>query len=324
MSGRVRMAVIGVGHFGRAHAEKIAGLDRAELVAVADRDPDRAAKVGRELGVRAMTDYRELLGGVDAVSVAVPTLAHYDVAAAFIAGGIHVLVEKPITHDVASARRLIDAAEAQGVVLQVGHLARFSGVTEAARQKIERPLYIECVRIAPFKPRGTDVNVVMDLMIHDLQVVLSVLDAPIVSVDAVGAPVLSTSEDIANARLKFETGCVANLTASRISLKTERKMRIFQADAYMTVDHDAETIRTMWRSDGGSSPAAPKIEFDETTVRTETDALEREIEAFLDAAIEGGEVVVSGEEGLRALDAALQINESLRAHAEFVRSAAAG
>lgn len=318
MSGRVRMAVIGVGHFGRAHAEKIAGLARAELVAVADHDPDRADQVGRELGVRALIDYRELLGDVDAVSVAVPTLAHYDVAAAFIAGGIHVLVEKPITHDVASARRLIEAAGAQGVVLQVGHLARFSGVTEAVRKKIERPLYIECVRIAPFKPRGTDVNVVMDLMIHDLQLVLSVVGAPIDAVDAVGATVLSASEDIANARLRFASGCVANLTASRISLKTERKMRIFQADAYMTVDHDADSIRTMWKSGAGSGSIAPTIEFDETTVRTETDALEREMEAFLNA-IGGGEVAVSGEEGLQALDAAVRVNESLRAHAALVR-----
>ena len=317
----MRMAVVGVGHFGRAHAEKIARMDRAELVAVADRDPERANDVARRLGARAVTDYRELLATVDAVSVAVPTIAHYEVAAAFVERGVHVLVEKPITHDVESARKLIASAKRGGAVLQVGHLARFSGVTEAARRKIERPLYIECVRIAPYKPRGTDVNVVMDLMIHDLQLVLSVVGAPIDSVDAVGAPVLSASEDIANARLKFATGCVANLTASRISLKTERKMRIFQADAYMTVDHDAETMRTMWRGRAAGS-GAPKIEVDEATVRTETDALEREIEAFLDAAIDGGEVAVSGEEGLRALDAAIRVNESLRAHAAFVSRAA--
>ena len=315
------MAVVGVGHFGRAHAEKVAGIGRAELIAVADRDADRASEVAGALGVRAVTDYRELLTAVDAVTVAVPTLAHYEVAAAFIDRGVHVLVEKPITHDVESAQQLIASAKRRGVVLQVGHLARFSGVTEAARRKITRPLYIECVRIAPYKPRGTDVNVVMDLMIHDLQLVLSVVGAGIDTVDAVGAPVLSASEDIANARLKFDTGCVANLTASRISLKTERKMRIFQTDAYMTVDHDAETMRTMWRS-GGAGSSDPKIEFDEATVRTETDALEREIEAFLDAAIDGGEVAVSGEEGLRALDAAIRVNQSLRAHAASVSRAA--
>ena len=316
------MAVIGVGHFGRAHAEKIAAMPRAELIAVADRDPERAAEVGRALGVPAVAELGELAGAVEAVSVAVPTLAHYEVAAEFIARGVHVLVEKPITHDIASGRKLIAAAKRHGVVLQVGHLARFSGVTEAARQKISRPLYIECVRIAPFKPRGTDVNVVMDLMIHDLQLVLSVVGAPITTVDAVGATVLSASEDIANARLKFASGCVANLTASRISLKTERKIRIFQADAYMTVDHDAESIRTMWKSDAGSGSAAPKIEFDEATVRTETDALEREIEAFLDA-IGGAEVAVSGEDGLEALDAAIRVNESLRTHAASVSQSAA-
>lgn len=317
------MAVVGVGHFGRAHAEKVAGIGRAELVAVADRDADRASGVARSLGVRAVTDYRELLAAVDAVTVAVPTLAHYEVAAAFIDRGVHVLVEKPITHDTQSAQKLIASAKRRGVVLQVGHLARFSGVTEAARRKITRPLYIECVRIAPYKPRGTDVNVVMDLMIHDLQLVLSVVGAGIDTVDAVGAPVLSATEDIANARLRFDTGCVANLTASRISLKTERKMRIFQADAYMTVDHDAETMRTMWKSGGESGSGAPKIEFDEATVRTETDALEREIEAFLDA-VDGGKVAVSGEEGLRALDAAIRINESLRAHAALVSRADSG
>ncbi len=320
MSRPIRMGVVGVGHFGRAHAEKIAGMSRAELVAVADRDAGRATDVGRALGAVAVADYRELPADIEAVSVAVPTLAHYEVAAALIERGVHVLVEKPITHDVESARKLIAAAKARGVVLQVGHLARFSGVTEAARQKIKRPLYIECVRIAPYKPRGTDVNVVMDLMIHDLQLVLSVVSAPIDAVDAVGAPVLSANEDIANARLKFASGCVANLTASRISLKTERKMRIFQADAYMTVDHDAETMRTIWRT-GDSGSGGPKIEFDDATVRTETDALEREIDAFLDAAIGGAEVAVSGEEGLRALDAAIRVNESVRAHAEFVNEA---
>ncbi|MBI4185318.1 MAG: Gfo/Idh/MocA family oxidoreductase [Proteobacteria bacterium] len=315
------MAVVGVGHFGLFHAEKIAALACARLVAVADTDPARAREAGRRFGVPALGDAGELIGAVDAVSVVVPTLAHFEVASRFLDRGVHVLVEKPIAHDLDSARRLVALAEARGAVLQVGHLPRFYAVTEGLKARITRPLYIECVRIAPFKPRGTDVNVILDLMIHDLDLVLSLVEAPLISVDAAGAPVLSPSEDIASARLKFADGCIASITASRISLKTERKMRIFQPDSYVTVDFDRQRAVFMRKGEGWLAPGIPRIESDEQTYE-EGDALRREIESFVAAARAGRQPAVSGRDGLRALEAAIQVTESLRAHARLVEAVA--
>jgi len=320
MNQPVRMAVVGVGHFGRVHANKVKQTDGAELVAVADIDAGRAAEVAGELGVAAVTDIAELYDKVDAVNVAVATRAHAAVASEFLKRGIHVLVEKPITPDVASARALIETAAANNAILQVGHLQRFFGVTEELRRRVSRPLFVECVRIAPFKTRGTDVNVILDLMIHDLDLILSFTDGSLLSVDAAGAPVLSNSEDIANARLKFSDGCVANITSSRISLKTERKMRIFQPDSYITVDFETHTVRTVWRDDSkpGPIPGAPGVAFEEETYE-ETDALGREIAAFVRAVATGATPLVSGEDGLRALEAALMVTDSLRDHAKLIQ-----
>jgi len=229
-----------------------------------------------------------------------------------------VLVEKPITDELESAKKLVALSIQHERVLQVGHLVRFSGVVEALRRQIKRPLYIDSVRIAPYKPRGTDVNVILDLMVHDLDLILSLVDAPLVSLDAAGAPVISPSEDIASARLKFANGCIANITASRISLKTERKMRIFEPDTYVTVDFDAQRIRTLRKGKGSLLPGIPKIDNEEQQY-DEGDALEQEISSFVDAIASGRAPVVSGEDGVKALEAALQVNESLRAHLEFVR-----
>ncbi len=312
------LAVVGIGHFGIYHAEKLSRLPRAKLVAVADIDAARAAEVGEMLGVRAVTDYRDLLGAVDAVSVVVPTSAHYEVARDFLEHGVDVLVEKPITHDVESAARLVEIARRHERILQVGHLERFSGMAEALRARIQRPLYIDSVRIAPFKPRGMDVNVILDLMIHDLDLVLCFVDAPILSVDAAGAPVFSTSEDIASARIKFASGCIANIVASRISLKTERRMRVFETDTYVTVDFDHRTIKTVRKA----SARLPPVEITDEDYR-EGDPLARELEAFLSAVLARSEPLVSGEDGLEALKAALLVNESLQAHAAFVNQAGA-
>ncbi len=320
MTGRVRVAVVGVGHFGAYHADKVAALATAELVAVADRDPARAQAVAAKHGVRWATDYRSLASDVDAVSVTVPTVAHEEVAAAFLAAGKHVLVEKPIAHDLPAARRLIALAAARGVVLQVGHLPRFYGVVAALKEKLGRPLFIDAVRIAPFKPRGTDVNVILDLMVHDLDLIAALVDAPLVAVDAAGAAVISGFEDIANARLKFATGCVATMTASRISLKTERKMRIFQDDAYLTVDFDQRTIRVIRKKAGELAPGIPNVEI-EDRVYEDGDPLAAEIASFI-AAIQGGTPpLVSGEDGLRALEGAIRVNDALKEHAAFVARA---
>ena len=319
----MKLAVIGVGHFGSYHAEKAANLERAELVAVADTDKARAEEIAAKHGTSAVADYRDLIGKVDAVSIAVPTSHHEEVATAFLDAACHVLVEKPIAHDIDSARRMIELARARDVVLQVGHLPRFYDVVEGLSADIANPLFIDAVRIAPFKTRGTDVNVILDLMVHDLDLILTLVDAPLVSVDAAGAPVISETEDIANARLKFANGCVATITASRISLKTERKMRIFQGDAYFTIDFDAGRVRVIRKGSSGRElmPGVPDVDIKEE-VYEEGDALEREVNAFLGAVIEGTAPMVSGEDGLRALEAALRVNDSMRDHAAFVAEAA--
>ena len=229
----------------------------------------RAQEIASLHGTQAVTDYRDLIGEVDAVSIAVPTSLHEEVATPFLDSACHVLVEKPIAHDVDSATRMIELAQKRGVVLQVGHLPRFYDVVERLSADVARPLFIDAVRIAPFKTRGTDVNVILDLMVHDLDLVLTLVDAPLVSVDAAGAPVISETEDIANARLKFANGCVATITASRISLKTERKMRIFQGDAYFTIDFDASRVRAIRKSNSGRElmPGVPDVDIKEGGLR---------------------------------------------------------
>ncbi len=315
------MAVVGTGYFGRFHAEKIARLPQADLVGIADIDAERAAEIGAQHGVEAVTDYRDLIGKVDAVSIAVPTHEHYNVAREFLANGVDVLVEKPITSDAESAEKLIELARSKGRILQVGHLERFAPMIQTLRQSIHRPLFIDSVRIAPFKPRGTDVSVILDLMSHDLDLILSLVDSPIVSVDAAGAPVFSDLDDIVSARLKFANGCVANIVASRISLKTERRMRIFEPDQYANINFDERTIRIIRRAPGSRGDGYPKIETLEED-HGETDLLQREIESFVTAVVTRNEPLVSGEAGLQVLKAAQLVSESLSAHARFVRQVA--
>ncbi|MEE9299648.1 MAG: Gfo/Idh/MocA family oxidoreductase [Alphaproteobacteria bacterium] len=319
MGGKIRMAVVGVGHFGRFHAQKVKALEGVELVAVADIDRARAREVGDELGVEALTEGSELVGRVDAVSIAVPTVAHYDVAKPFLEEGVHLLIEKPITDAAESAAELGKLAAAKGVVLQVGHLERFSSATLALESRISRPLYIDSQRVAPYKPRGTDVNVILDVMIHDIDLILALVKSPILSIDAAGTPVISPLEDIANARVRFANGCVANITASRVSVKTERKMRIFQPDSYIVVDFSARNLSIMTKGAGVAPSGLPNITIEQETYE-ESDALEREIAAFVQAVANNAPPLVSGEDGLRALQAAIMINQSLESHREFVRS----
>jgi predicted dehydrogenase len=314
-SATVRTATIGVGHFGRYHAQKYAATNAAQLVAVCDVDQARAEQVAAELGTRAVSDYRTLLGAVDAVSVVVPTRAHHEIAQAFLEAGVHVLVEKPIASTLDEADDLIRIARKRNVVLQVGHLERFSSVRQAMDAVVQRPLYIEANRISPFRQRGTDVSIVLDLMIHDIDLVLSLVEAPVIGVDAVGAPVLSDLEDIASCRIRFANGCVANITASRISLKNERKMRIFQPNAYLSVDFLAQKLLVARKTEDNSP--IPNISLDETTL-TEGDSLQREIEAFLSSIICSAPPVVSGEAGRLALETAMQIRSSLEHHRLFV------
>ncbi|KAF0220709.1 MAG: oxidoreductase Gfo/Idh/MocA [Geobacteraceae bacterium] len=307
---KIRTAVIGVGYLGQFHAEKYAVLPASELVAVVDVDRQRGEEVAAKVGALAFNDYREILDKVDAVSIVVPTQYHHEVAKAFLEQGVHVLLEKPITTTLAEADDLIGIAATKNVVLQVGHLERFNPVVVALDGVLNSPRFIESVRIAPFKPRGTDVNVVLDLMIHDIDIIQHIVGAKVKQINSIGAPVFTEEEDIANARIHFENGCVANVTASRISMKSERRMRIFQSDAYITVDFQNKKVAVFRKGEGEMMPGIPNIKIEEKTFE-QGDALKSEIEAFLDSIVTGKPPEVSGEDGKKALETALMINKKL-------------
>jgi len=303
---RLRVAVIGVGYLGRFHAQKYAAIAGCELVAVVDERADAGGAVAAELGTRAVTDYRELLGKVDAVSIVTPTASHFGIARAFLESGAHVLVEKPITETVEQARSLVAAARQAGRVLQVGHLERFNPAILAAEPHLGTPRFIDCQRLAPFRERGTDVNVVLDLMIHDLDIVQSIVGSEIEHIDAVGTPVFSAEIDIANARIRFANGCVANATASRVSLKTERRLRIFQDDAYLSLDLQQKILTVIRKQPVAAGDAKLPVSIDEQSFEP-GDALRSEIEAFLASCRGERAVAVSGEDGARALQTAVAI-----------------
>lgn len=309
--GATRCAVVGTGHIGRYHAQKYAGLAEAQLVAVADLNPVVAACVATEHGCRAETDYRKLLGSVDAVSIAVPTTLHFEVARTFLEAGVHVLIEKPITGTVDEARVLNSIAANKGVVLQVGHLERFNAALLELSGREFVPLFIEAHRLAPFRPRATDVDVVLDLMIHDIDIVLDLVRSPISSLVASGARVLSDTIDIANARIEFENACVCNLTASRVSAKTERKMRIFADEAYFVIDFQHRGLRVHRLGAREAFPGIPEITADERHF-DQHDALREQIAAFIDAVRNGSGVRVSGSQGQQALETAMHIAELVR------------
>lgn len=306
----LRTAVIGVGYLGRFHAQKYRELPGSELVAVVDNSIDAADKVAQELGVQAVAQFQDLFGKVDAVSIVVPTPAHFAVAHACLEQGIHVLVEKPITETLEQAQSLIDLARRKGCVLQVGHLERFNPAIQAAAKLISTPRFIESHRLAPFKQRGTDVSVVLDLMIHDIDLIQELVGRPIANIDAVGAQVFSQDIDIANARLRFEGGCVVNTTASRVSLKQERKLRIFQDDAYLSVDLQQKILTVVRKKEAGPIESPAQVSIDEQSF-DQGDALRSEIDAFLHAVRTGEPPVVTGEDGLRALATAIKITESV-------------
>ena len=305
----MRTAVVGVGYLGRFHAQKYASLPNSHLVGVADPSAKARSSVAAELGVAAYADYRELLGHVDAVSIVTPTPMHFEVARNFLDAGASVLVEKPMTVTVAEAQSLIELARRANRVLQVGHLERFNAAVQAVQPSLTVPRFIESARLAPFKHRGTDVDVVLDLMIHDIDLILSIVRSPVVAVDAIGSSVFSREVDIANARLRFANGCVANATASRVSMKTERKLRLFQDDAYISVDLHQKVL-TVIRKGGVGADGVPQVAIEENTYE-QGDALKDEIAAFLESAATGSAPAVSGEDGLLALRTAVSIAEQV-------------
>jgi predicted dehydrogenase len=329
MTRKLRAAVIGVGYLGRFHAQKYAALSAAEagveLVGVVDAHPETAQRVAKELGVAAFTDYRELLGAkpgaakVDLVSVASTTESHHAVARDCLAAGVHVLAEKPITVTVEQADELIALADAGHLVLQVGHLERFNPAWLAVKDKIQRPVFIEAHRMAPFKARGIDVSVVLDLMIHDLDLILPLVDSPVSDLRASGVSVLTDGIDIANARIEFANGCVANLTASRTSTASLRRLRVFQHHEYISVDFGDRRIGISKKReaqidavDNSGDKNAPPIDT-ETFQQPPGDALMTEIQAFVDAVRHGTKPVVSGREGRDALAIALEIDRMIAA-----------
>lgn len=306
----MRTGVIGVGYLGRFHAQKYAALKNSDLVGIADPSGTARDAVSAELGVAAYADYRELLGRVDAVSIVTPTPYHFSVAREFLEAGAHVLVEKPMTTTVEEGVELIEAARRAKRVLQVGHLERFNAAVQAVQPILTVPRFIESARLAPFKHRGTDVDVVLDLMIHDIDLILSIVGSPVVSVDAIGSSVFSKEIDIANARLRFANGCVANATASRVSLKTERRLRLFQDDAYVSVDLHQKILTVIRKGAGLSADGMPQVAIEENSYE-QGDALKAEIEAFLSAASTGCAPAVTGEDGLLALRTAVNITEQV-------------
>ena len=305
--------MIGVGYLGRFHAQKYAQLAACELVAVVDGREEIRQAVAAEVGARPLADFRELLGKVDAVSVVTPTPAHFEIADAFLASGAHVLVEKPITETPAQARALIAQAARSKRILQVGHLERFNAAVLAAEPHITSPRFMECTRLAPYKERGTDVNVVLDLMIHDIDLVQSLANSEIESIDAIGTPVFSGEIDIANARIRFANGCVANTTASRVSLKTERKLRIFEDAAYISLDLQQKILTLIRKRVGEAQPGQLPVNIEEANLE-QGDALKSEIESFLDCIRNNQRPLVSGEDGLRALETAIRISEQVHAN----------
>ncbi|OFV90986.1 MAG: hypothetical protein A3G76_16045 [Acidobacteria bacterium RIFCSPLOWO2_12_FULL_65_11] len=304
----LRVAVVGVGHLGRHHARILSTLPGARLVAVVDKKRDRAEEIAAAYGAQPHFDYREILRKVDAVTLAVPTDVHHEIAVPFLAAGVPVLVEKPMARSLAEADAMIRASATSGATLAVGHTERFNPAVEAARPLLTDPRFIEVHRLGTFPDRSLDIDVVFDLMIHDLDIVLSLVNAEVESVEAVGVPVLTGRVDIANARLRFANGCIANLTASRISRDRVRKIRFFQPLAYVSIDYAAQKV-DLWRLVKGSG-LVPSIEGGEIDVVNE-EPLKRELADFVDAVVARRAPRVTGEDGRRALALATQVSSKM-------------
>jgi predicted dehydrogenase len=304
----IRTAVVGTGYLGRFHAQKYAAMDGVELVAVVDVDPNRAAEVANEVGCESATDIASVVGRVDAASVVTPNVYHYETARPFLEAGVHVMLEKPLTTTLDQADELIALAADRGVVLQAGHLERFNPAVQVMIDRSNAPLFIEAHRLSGFKNRATDVDVVLDLMIHDIDIVLKVVGEEPAEIRASGFPVLTPNVDIANARLAFPSGCTANLTASRVSLKDMRKFRLFETGCYISADcATRENLVVTGKVEPGKFPAI----LPEPMQHGPTDNLLEELKAFVAAVRGEAPVPVTGEEGRAALAVAIEINRTI-------------
>ncbi|NUP88326.1 MAG: Gfo/Idh/MocA family oxidoreductase [Candidatus Sumerlaeia bacterium] len=312
---RVRVAVVGVGHLGQHHARIYSEMADVDLVAVCDANREQAQKVARNCRTQALFDHRQLLGQVDAVSIAVPTALHFGLAKDFLESGTHTLVEKPITTTIQEASELIDISRRCNRILQVGHIERFNAAVVKLREIIEDPVYIVTERLGPYNARVRDVGVVLDLMIHDIDIVLQLVNSRLRRIDALGIGIFSEFEDLANARLEFENGCVVNLNASRVSVKATRKIRIFQPSAYITLNYEKQKLDVYYRSElqklsnRGLLPAIPRPR--KFRLRR-AEQLSAELSHFLDCVRHGRTPDVTGEHGLNALEIAVEISKQIR------------
>jgi predicted dehydrogenase len=320
-AGKVRVGVVGIGYLGRFHVEKYAAVPEAQIVGLVDVIPQRAKEWAEKARTEAFSSHRDLLGKVDAVSVVVPTDQHYAVARDFLEAGCDVLVEKPISTTLQEAEDLIRLARKKGRILQVGHVERFNPAVLAAREKVRAPIFIESHRLTPFRGRGTEVDVVLDLMIHDLDIILSFVRSSARNIHAVGIPVLSEKVDIANTRVEFEGGCVANITASRISFEDRRRIRIFQPDTYLTLDYGSKEITLYHRT---FSAENQRFQISAEQIEVEPgDALEKEIRAFVHSSLTRMPPAVTGEDGRNALDMAMRISKQIQENIQKIPSIAA-
>ncbi len=303
------VAVIGSGYLGRFHAEKYANHPEADLIAVVDTNHERALELARKTNAKPLANYKELYAHAHAVSVVVPTPKHHAIAKDLLEHGINVLLEKPMTTTLKEADELIATAHNKDLILQIGHLERFNPALLAVDNIVKNPLFIESHRLNSFQERGTEVDVILDIMIHDIDIILNLISAEVKEIHAVGIPIISSTIDIANARLEFENGCVVNITASRISDKSMRKIRVFQHDAYISIDFAAQEVLVYRKvEDEGRIPyiVSEKMEIEPK------DSLEEEISSFLKAVKQKSMPLVSGESGRRALKIALEITKQLR------------
>ena len=316
---QLKVGVIGVGHLGQHHARIYSAMSEAELVALFDLDQVRAKTLAERYGVSFCTDLFHLLPQVHAVSVAVPTSAHYSVVEVCLKAGLHVLVEKPIAASLSEGQDLVRMAKEKGRILQVGHVERFNPIGDVVRPYIKQPGFIECHRLSPFQPRGTDVDVVLDLMIHDLDMILSFNLGVVQKVEAAGVTVLSDYIDIANARIEFSQGCVANLTASRVSTGRLRKLRVFQRNSYLSVDYQAGQAVIHQRVSDGGHGHDPSIKTGHLHAEKE-EPLQRELSSFVKAVRDGTCPLVPGDEAVASLELAYRVLEAIRASTGFLEN----
>jgi len=316
----LKVGVVGVGHLGQHHARKFQTIENCQMVGIYDAKPERAAEISEKLGVKSFASYDELLDAVDAIDIAATTTYHYALAKPALLKGKHIFLEKPITSELSQAQELMELAKAQNLKIQVGHIERFNPVILAVEEQIKDPMFIESHRLSTFHHRGTDVPVVLDLMIHDIDLILDFVKSPIKQIHASGIGILTPSIDIANARLEFQNGAIANVTSSRVSLKQERKIRFFQKDAYFSMDFVAKQV-TIVRKSPNILTLLPRIMAGDPSLKAEElvdtqlltvadspkDALQMELESFVDSILQDKKPVVDGEAGSRALSVALEI-----------------